>query len=44
MVQKLVFGLNVTVQTSHMAEVVGDFVLPFVVFLILYLHVHVGEK
>ena len=23
--QKLVFGLNVTVQTSHMAEVVGDF-------------------
>ena len=23
--QKLVFGPNVTVQTSHMAEVVGDF-------------------
>ena len=23
--QKLVFGLNVTVQTSHMAEVVDDF-------------------
>ena len=26
-VQKLVFGLNVMVQTSHMAEVVGDFFL-----------------
>ena len=23
--QKLVFGSNVTMQTSHMAEVVGDF-------------------
>ena len=31
-VQKLVFGPNVMVQTSHMAEVVGDFFLRFVFF------------
>ena len=43
--QKLVFGPNVTVQTSHMAEVVGDFFLRFVVlFKILHLHIHVGEN
>ena len=38
------FGPNVMVQTSHMAEVVGDFFLRFVVFLILHLHVHVVKN
>ena len=42
--QKLVFGPNVTVQTSHMAEVVGDFFLRFVVFFKFYICIYMSVK
>ena len=42
--QKLVFGPNVTVQTSHMAEVVDDFFYDLWFFLIINICMYMSVK